>query len=78
MVALSSRQIAYVEGIREKRKVGNSAYSFKKRLKYAWTTLECIFHLRVYNSYIDTKTTFLPLENSFYDHWGYKKLRGFH
>jgi polyisoprenyl-phosphate glycosyltransferase len=46
MVALSSRQIAYVEGIREKRRVGNSAYSFKKRMQYAWSTLECIFHLK--------------------------------
>ncbi|MFK7935750.1 MAG: glycosyltransferase [Saprospiraceae bacterium] len=46
IVVEHAQQVAYVKGKREQRATGVSAYSFKKRLQYAYYGLECIFYLK--------------------------------
>lgn len=45
MVAKETKKLSYINGIRNQRPHGESAYSFAKRIRYAYYAMECIFYL---------------------------------
>jgi len=45
MVAAEAKKLGYINGIRSQRIHGQSAYSFAKRIRYAYYAMECIFYI---------------------------------
>jgi len=50
MAASSTTKLSYIDGIRQQRIHGESAYSFMKRVRYAYYALECLFFIKFRNN----------------------------